>query len=68
MKYFVIEIVTASGSTAKQITEKDNIDSAKMLYHQVLASAYANENVSYAMSMIVDYNGRIDMLEVINKQ
>ena len=46
MKYFVLEITTANGATAKAVTEKANLDEAKMLFHQVMASAYANDKVT----------------------
>ena len=56
-KYFVIEIVTADGATAKQITEKATETEAWMLYHQIMASAYANPNVTYALCQIIDERG-----------
>lgn len=56
-KYFVLEIATVDGITAKQITEKATLDEAKMLYHQILASAYANDKVSYALVQIIEDRG-----------
>ena len=63
MKYFVMEIVTADGATAKQITEKATLDEAKALYHQILASVYANDKVTYALVMIVNDLGFCEVME-----
>lgn len=63
MKYFVIEIVTADGATAKQITEKATLKEAKGLYHQVLASVYANDKVTYALVMVVNDLGFCEVME-----
>ena len=63
MRYFVMEIVTADGATAKQITEKGTLDEAKALYHQVLASVYANNKVTYALVMIINDKGFSEVME-----
>lgn len=66
-KYFVTEITKTSDSEAyaKLITEKDSLTDAKMLYHQTLASIYANVNIEYAMIYVTDYYGNILMTESI---
>ncbi len=56
-KYFVIEITTANGATAKAITEKETEEEAWMAYHQIMASAYANSAVTYALCQIIDDRG-----------
>ncbi len=56
-RYFVIEIVTADGATAKAITEKDTEEEAWMTYHQIMSSAYANSAVTYALCQIIDDRG-----------
>ena len=63
MTYFVDEIVTVDGATAKQITEKATLDEAKALYHQILASVYANEKATYALVMIVNDLGFCEVME-----
>lgn len=63
MKYFVIEIETTEGGTAKQITEKATLDDAKGLYHQILASVYANKAITYALVMIVNDLGFCEVME-----
>ena len=45
------------------ITEKTSIDEAKMLYHQILASVYADKDVSYALVMIVNDLGFCEVME-----
>lgn len=63
MKYFVIEIETTEGGTAKQITEKASLDAAKGLFHQILASVYANSAITYALVMIVNDLGFCEVME-----
>lgn len=63
MRYFVIEIETTAEGTAKQITEKATIDEAKALYHQILASVYANPAITYALVMIVNDLGFCEVME-----
>ena len=63
MKYFVIEIETTESGTAKQITEKATLDEAKGLFHQILASVYANKDITYALVMIVNDLGFCEVME-----
>lgn len=63
MRYFVIEIETTSSGTAKQVTEKATIDEAKALFHQILASVYANSEITYALVMIVNDLGYCEIME-----
>lgn len=56
-KYFVLEITTVNGATAKAIWEQPTLDAAKMQFHQIMASAYANENCTYALAQIIDDRG-----------
>ena len=67
IKFFVVETEVAKGQRASAITEKATHDEAKMLYHQILASAYANKDVTYALVMIIDENGMNYEREVIRK-
>ena len=57
MKYFVLEVTTANGATAKAITEKATEKEAMMLYHQIMGSALANDNVTYALCMVINEEG-----------
>lgn len=63
MKYFVMEIETTADGTAKQITEKATIDEARGLFHQILASVYANNKITYALVMIVNDLGFCEVME-----
>jgi len=63
MKYFVIEIETTAEGTAKQITDKATLDEAKGLFHQILASVYANNKITYALVMIVNDLGFCEVME-----
>lgn len=65
MKYFVVEVTSTDNEVyAKGITEKDDLDEAKMLFHQVMAAAYANPEVLYAMCIIVNEYGANEMIEI----
>lgn len=57
MKYYVLEITTVNGATTKGVWEQDTIENAKMQFHQILASAYANPNLTYALVQIIDDRG-----------
>lgn len=59
MQYFVLEVTTANGATAKAITEKATEKEAMMLYHQIMASALANDNVTYALCMVINEEGYV---------
>ena len=63
MRYFVIEIETTAEGTAKQITDKATLDEAKGLFHQILASVYANTAITYALVMIVNDLGFCEVME-----
>lgn len=67
VKYYVIETEIAKGKRASAITEKETRDESKMLFHQILASAYANQDVTYALVIVADENGIIYEKEVIRK-
>lgn len=63
MRYFVLEIATVNGATAKAVTEKATLDEAKMLFHQIMASAYANDKVTYSLCMIINDKGFSEVME-----
>lgn len=56
-KYFVLEITTVNGTTAKAVWEHSDLDAAKAQFHQIMASAYSNENCTYALAQIIDDRG-----------
>lgn len=65
MKYYVSEITTVNGTEAKAIWDHNTIESAKAQYHQILASAYINDNLTYALVQIIDDRGFCQVTERI---
>lgn len=54
LKYYVFETAVADGQQASAVTIKEKREDALMLFHQIRASAYANQSVSYSLTMILD--------------
>ena len=65
MKYFLVEVTTVNGQTAKAIWEHETLAAAKSQYHSGLASAYANPDLSYALYMIINEKGFSETMECI---
>lgn len=65
MMYFVVEITTVNGQTAKSLWDQATLDAAKAQYHQILASAYSNPNLTYALCMIINEKGFCEVMERI---
>lgn len=61
--YYFIEISNVTNGTAKAITEKPGLQEAEMQFHQTLASAMANPDVSSCMVMIIDSRGAVQRYE-----
>lgn len=57
--FYIIQIVNTTEGVAKAITEQSTLDLAKMEFHQILASAMANENVSEALAMVISSSGAV---------
>lgn len=55
---FVVEIATTKDGTAKAITEKTNFIEAEMLFHQIMASMMANQDVSHGICTVINDDGR----------
>lgn len=66
-KYYVTQITKTKDSStyATAITVKDTLTDAKMLYHQILASVYANTKIEHAIVKIDDYFGNAVLMEAI---
>ena len=63
MEFYVMEAIKIkNNNTAAAVTVKEDEKEARMLFHQILASAYANDNLE---SVVVDitnqYGGRVDV-------
>lgn len=63
MTYFVLEATTTSEGTAKLVTEKETLNEGIMLFHQVMAAARANTNVTEALCIVVNSKGGIEKNE-----
>ena len=63
MEYYVMEAVKiVDQATATNVTVKDNEKEARMLFHQILSSAYANADLESVVCEITNqYGGRIDV-------
>ena len=66
MKYYVLQATREREQEidAIAVTQKDNEKEARMLFHQILASAYANENLEFLMAQITnEWGGVVDSEE-----
>ncbi len=56
--YYVLESSILKDDTNPiAVSTKDNLETAKMSFHQILASALANDNVTSVLAMIFDEAG-----------
>ena len=56
--FYVIESATVDGTVAKAVTTKETYREATMLFHQIMASMMANDNVEFGFCTILDNSGR----------
>lgn len=63
MEFYVMEAVKIKDqNTATNVTIKDNEKEARMLFHQILGSAYANKDLENVVVEITNsYGGRVDV-------
>ena len=63
MEFYVEEAIKIKDhATAADVTVKEDEREARMLFHQILASAYANENLENVVCEITNqYGGRVDV-------
>lgn len=63
MEYYVLEAVKIENqNTAASVTVKEDEREARMLFHQILSSAYANDNLENVVVEITNsYGGRVDI-------
>lgn len=59
MKFYVLETSIADGAQASAVTVKEDFNEARMVFHQIRASALANENVTYNLAMVINDEGRV---------
>lgn len=67
MKYYITQIITTDATAilteAAEGVGEAALKNAKMKYHQILSSAYANENVTELLVYIVDATGGMLLME-----
>ena len=69
MNYYVMKVTRVEGQDdAIAVTKKTTKEDAKMLFHQIMAGAYATANLEYAMAQITNEYGAIEALEVWRKE
>ena len=66
--YFVLEITTVNGQTAKAVWEHETHDAAKSHFYQIMAAAYANTNLTYALCMIINDRGFSEIMDRIGAE
>lgn len=60
MKYYLIKLLTnTAGQDGSTLAKYDDLDAAKVAYHQTLAAYHNAEDVLYAVVEILDEYGRI---------
>lgn len=57
--YNVTETTIINGQRADATWPFGDLKSAKSRFHSIMASAYANQNVEYALSVIIDDRGYV---------
>lgn len=63
MEFYVTEAIRIKNAdTAVAVTVKEDEKDARMLFHQILSAAYANEDLENAVVEITnEYGGRVDV-------
>jgi len=57
--YFVVNVTTANGQTAKECFDFPTIELARANHHYFLTSSYSNSGLDYFMSVIMDVDGNV---------
>ena len=67
MKYYVVKLLTnTAGQDAPSVDVYGTIEQAKVAYHNTLAAFINAEDVLYAVTMIVNEYGNVDMKEIVD--
>lgn len=59
----VLQKTIVNGVSSESVTEYADWYDAKANYHSILASAYITEGLTYALVMIINESGNVDMQE-----
>ena len=67
MKYYLVKMLTnTAGQDGSTIAMYDEKDKALVAYHQTLAAFHNADDVLYACVEIINSNGNIEALEIVN--
>ena len=67
MKYYVVKLLTnAAGQDAPSVDVYPAKENALIAYHNTLAAYHNADDVLYAVVEIINENGNIEMMEVVN--
>lgn len=67
MKYYVVKLLTnTAGQDAPSIDVYGTIEQAKVAYHNTLAAFINADDVLYAVTMIVNEYGNVEIKEIVN--
>lgn len=59
LKIYTVEFSTAGDVTVPAVFERDNLDAARIAYHQFMASCISNPNCTEATCMIINSNASV---------
>lgn len=67
MKYYVVKLLTnTAGQDAPSVDVYATIEQAKVAYHNTLAAYINAEDVLYAVVMIVNEYGNVEIKEIVD--
>ena len=65
--FYVLQVTTASGTTAQTVFRFSTVEEAKSNYYYFLSSTFTNPAVTYALAMILNSVGDVLTKEVYDK-
>ena len=67
MKYYLVKLLTnTQGQDGSSIAVYNTKDKALVAYHQTLAAYHNAEDVLYAVVQIINENGNVEIMEIVN--
>ena len=67
MKYYLVKLLTnTAGQDGSSIDVYATKDAALVAYHQILAAYHNAADVLYAIVQIVNENGNVEIMEIVN--
>ena len=67
MKFYLVKLLTnTKGQDGSALVKYDSLDKARVAYHSILASFHNAADVLYASVSIVNENGSIEQLEIVD--